>query len=504
MIKIKKISTIAVAALLAQGISGCGADSTSKVENKSNDNGRKYQTLETRIGPLVFENDYLVGIPTMETRSKIFDEIDFQRASQAYIWSVPMTSFYSWKQSFYDMGGEDGQVHYFESYDSKLGGLTYNTSTPYVLSFINVAEQAAIITVPTNEVRGAVHNVWQVGLSQMTKPGKYLIIPKGSEVPADAPKDVVLIESDSNYVFFGVRLMADSHEQRMQDLENLLVTDIHGKPLSDKGINKPALGLDGKHLRGLEFWQLLNTAIQTEPVHDRDRMMHDMLRPLGIEKGKEFQPTKRQQKILEEAVVIGEIMTKNIDFSKTGRLAQSEYGPEGNYWEIATASAPKQDRAYGMDLDGRAAWFYEAVTNDIAMHGMANGGWGQVYLDNYRDENGNGLDGGHHYTLTIDGDVNYAETFWTVTVYNIENRAIINNKIKRADVGSNIKGTEKNENGDYVFHFSPIKPEGVAEANWVQTNPKANWFVYFRAYSPSKNFVAQTPETILPNFVEVK
>lgn len=200
---------------------------------------------------------------------------------------------------------------------------------------------------------------------------------------------------------------------------------------------------------------------------------------------------------------MGEIMTKTIDFSKTERLVQSKYGPKGNSWEIATASTPEQDRGYGMDLDGRAAWFYEAVTNDIAMHGMVNGGWGQVYLDNYRDSEGKGLNGGSHYTLTVKGDVHYAETFWTVTVYNIENRAIIDNKIKRADVGSNIAGTKKNDEGDYVFHFSPEKPKGVAEANWVETNPGQNWFVYFRAYSPSKGFVAQKPETILPNFIKV-
>ena len=500
----KTIRVLSTVSLLLLSLSVCSQESMAIGENISPDNGRQYQKLETRIGELIFENDYLVGIPTAESREKIFDEIDFQRASQAYIWSVPMMSFYSWKQSFYGMGGEDGQIHYFESYDSKLGGLTYNTSTPYVLSFINVSKQAAIITIPTNEVRGAVHNVWQVGLSQMTKPGQYLIIPKGSKVPADAPKGVTVVESDSSYVFFGVRLMAKTEGQRMEDLSKLLVTDIHGQPLSNKGINKPVVGLDGKQLRGLEFWHVLNTAIQTEPVHERDRMMHDMLRPLGIEKGQAFNPTERQKSILEEATIIGEIMAKNIDFSKTERLKQSEYGPEGNHWEIATASTPEQNRAYGMDLDGRAAWFYEAVTNDIAMHGMVNGGWGQVYLDNYRDENGNGLDGGKHYTLTIDGDVNYAETFWTVTVYNIENRAIINNKMKRADVGPNIHGTEKNADGNYVFHFSPEKPDGVAEENWVQTNPGRNWFVYFRAYSPSEQFVAQSPETILPNFVDVE
>jgi len=464
---------------------------------------RIYQTLDTRIGKLVFENDYLVGIPTEDSSDKIFDAIDFQRACQAYVWSVPMTSFYAWKQSLYDMGGEDSQIHYFESYDSKLGGLTYNTSTPYVMAFFNVAKQPVMITIPTNEVRGAVHNVWQVGLSQMTEPGQYVIIPKGSEAPAKLPEGASFIESDSNYVFFGVRLMAKSEDQRAKDLGNIQITDLDGQPLSARGINRPARGLDGKHPRGMAFWNVLNDAIQTEPVHEKDRIMHDMLRPLGIEKDKPFSPNERQRGLLEEAVVVGEIMAKNIDFSKTGRLVQSEYGPEGNSWEIATASTPEQDRSYGMDLDGRAAWFYEAVTNDIAMHGMANGGWGQVYLDNYRDSDGNGLDGGKHYTLTVKGDVNYAETFWTVTVYNIENRAIIDNKMKRADVGSNVPGTQKNDNGDYVFHFSPKKPKGTAEANWVQTNPGENWFVYFRAYSPSKEFVAQEPKTILPNFIEV-
>jgi hypothetical protein len=44
----------------------------------------------------------------------------------------------------------------------------------------------------------------------------------------------------------------------------------------------------------------------------------------------------------------------------------------------------------------------------------------------------------------------------------------------------------------------------VNEANWVQTRPDENWFVYFRAYSPSKAFVEQKPETILPNFKHVK
>lgn len=458
------------------------------------------ETIQTRAGDFTFENTFLTGIPTQESSQQLFELMDFQRASQAYIWSVPLVSNYAWKQAYEKMGAEDGQITYVESHQSKLGGLTYNTSTPYAITWFNVEDAPVVIEIPTNELRGAVHTMWQIGISQMTEPGTYVVKAKGSETPSGVPANAKVLESDTNYVFFGVRLMAKSHEQRMSDLAALSIRHLDGTPLSDKGINFPTRGEDAKHPRGMAFWQTLNQAIQAEPVAERDRIMHDMLRPLGIEKGKAFNPTPEQQGILAQAVVMGEAMTKNIDFNKTERLPHAAYGQAGNTWEIATASTPNQNRDYGVDLDGRAAWFYEAVTNDIAMHGFENGGWGQIYLDNYRDDQGNGLNGSNHYTLTLDGDVNFADLFWTITVYNVENRAIIDNEIARADVGSNIPGTVKDAAGNYTFHFSPQKPAGVNEANWVQTREGENWFVYFRAYSPSKGFVAQSPETLLPNF----
>jgi hypothetical protein len=464
--------------------------------------GKTEQTLKTRIGELTFENGFEHGIPTAETVKHLFNTIDFQRACQAYIWATPVVSMYQWMNTHDEYGGERGQIIYHESYRSKLGGLTYNTTTPYALTFLDITNEPAVIVIPDAPLRGALHNMWQIGLTQMTEAGTYIFVGPGQELPK--VKGAKVIQSDTNYIFLGLRLMDDTTEKRMKALSQLKITNLKGKLISEKPPIIVETGLDAKQPRGMEYWKVLNQAIQAEPVHERDRMMMDMLAPLGIEKGKEFKPTRNQQSILEEAVIVGEAMTKTIDFNKSGRLAQSEYGPKGNTWEIATASTPDQDRGYGMDLDGRAAWFYEAVTNDIAMHGMANGGWGQVYLDNYYSEDGTGLDGGKHYTLDIPAVADYAEAFWTVTVYNVENRAIIANEQGRADVGSNIEGTVINSDGSYTFHFSPEKPEGVSESNWVQTTSGENWFVYFRAYSPSKAFINQEPQSILPNFKEVK
>ena len=49
------------------------------------------QTTESRFGKLSFERGY----PTEETTKKVFDELDYQRAVQAYLWAYPVVSFES-------------------------------------------------------------------------------------------------------------------------------------------------------------------------------------------------------------------------------------------------------------------------------------------------------------------------------------------------------------------------------------------------------------------------
>ncbi|UCD58112.1 MAG: DUF1214 domain-containing protein [Candidatus Hydrogenedentota bacterium] len=47
------------------------------------------ETMKTRIGELQFTSGY----PTEKTVQKIYDELDFQRAVQAYLWALPMASY---------------------------------------------------------------------------------------------------------------------------------------------------------------------------------------------------------------------------------------------------------------------------------------------------------------------------------------------------------------------------------------------------------------------------
>jgi hypothetical protein len=384
------------------------------------------------------------------------------------------------------LGAENGQAVFLESYKDRLGGLTYNATTPYVLPFIDLAEGPWVVVMPEAEVRGAAHDMWQVAITRMTEPGKYLFVGPGQEVPKDAEaQGYTVAKSPSMNLLVGIRLMATDEAQRLADLEAIQVY-----PYAERDNPKPRgyIRPEGKPWmaaapKGLAYFERLAEWLEKEPVAERDRFFMAMLKPLGIEKGKPFEPAAEQKAILTEAALVGEAMAKANDFSK--RLEDAHY-MDGSQWEFATVSPPDQRREYYDELDGRAAWFYEAVTNDPAMHGQKTGK-GQVYLAAYKDTDGDWLDGGRNYKLHVPADAP-AETFWSVTAYELSTRTLINNAYEIADRSSRMD-LDLNPDGSVDIYFGPDEPEDDKAKNWIPTEAGRAWFPYFRLYSPKQAFM---------------
>jgi len=458
------------------------------------------ETLDTRIGKIEFTHAFANGYPTDATVEKLFNELDFQRAVQAYIWSIPLVSMAQWQYSHeQELGAENGQAVYLESYKDRLGGLTYNATTPYVLPFIDLADGPWVVVMPEGEVRGAAHDMWQMAITKLTEPGKYLFVGPGQEVPKDAEAQGYKVQqSPTMNLLLGIRLMATDADARLAQLKKLEVY-----PYAERANPRPRgyIRPEGKPWmaaapEGFTYFERLAEAINKEPVFERDRFFMAMLKPLGIEKGKPFKPTKEQKAILTEAALVGEAMAKTNDFSK--RLEDAHY-MDGSHWEFATVSPPDQRREHYDALDGRAAWFYEAVTNDPAMHGQKTGK-GQVYLGAYKDKDGDWLDGGKNYTLHVPANVP-AETFWSVTAYEVSTRTLINNKYEIADRSSRMD-LAMNADGSVDIYFGPDKPAGDKARNWIPTEAGRAWFPYFRLYSPKQAFLDRT--WVLPDIEKAK
>ena len=447
------------------------------------------ETVQTRIGPLSFSHGFQTGYPTDETIQKLYDELDFQRAVQAYIWSIPIVSMAQWRWSHEnELGAKNGELVVVESYADKVGGLTYNATTPYVLPFMDLADGPWVVEMPGPEgaVRGAAHDMWQIGITQLTKPGKYLFVGPDQEPPQVVGFEVH--QAPTNGILLGIRLMPEKRDDRIAVLDRIKIY-----PFSERDDPKPrkVVTPDGKPWMaaapvGLRYWELLADTLNREPVQERDRFFMAMLKPLGIEKGKPFNPDWQQQRILMEAAIVGEAMAKANDFDK--RVETAHY-LDGSQWEYATTANPDQRDEFYDHLDERAAWFYEAVTNDVAMHGQKTGK-GQVYMATYKDADGNWLDGGTNYVLRVPPNAP-AEAFWSITVYEVSTRTLVQNKYEIADRSSRMD-LDINADGSVDIYIGPNKPEGDKAKNWIPTEVGRAWFPYFRLYSPKQAFLDKT------------
>src|SRR6516225_1554399 len=95
------------------------------------------ETIDTRIGKLTFESGY----PSKETVQKLYDEMDFQRAAQAYLWGIPAVGLAEWRLAHRDIfKAKNGEMLSYLDFAQKLGILTPNYTTPYVVTLVDLEE----------------------------------------------------------------------------------------------------------------------------------------------------------------------------------------------------------------------------------------------------------------------------------------------------------------------------------------------------------------------------
>ena len=111
---------------------------------------------------------------------------------------------------------------------------------------------------------------------------------------------------------------------------------------------------------GIEYWARLSAFINNNPVHERDRFYMAMLKPLGIEKGKEFKPDARQRAILEDAAKVGHLMARTLLFHAEERISNAIAFP-GTRWAWVVLMDHDQETDTYSQLDERLHYFYGAI-----------------------------------------------------------------------------------------------------------------------------------------------
>ena len=319
-------------------------------------------TVDTHIGPLKYES----GFPTKETVERLYDEIDFQRACQAYMWSFPAVSFASVKAGmFRDLGATYNDIVLYQDFlDTKSIYLTGNSTTVYASSPIDLAKDGPVVVeVPAGPTAGMVADLWFItrGVGRIGpdkgKGGKYLLVPPGykGNLPAKGYYIVRFETMDANYFIRGIVIKGD-----VKGAADMIAKS-RVYPYSERANPKPnrVLRVTGKYINtiepeGLAYWERLSEVINNNPVQEQDRFFMAMLAPLGIEKGKPFAPDARQKRILEEGARLGRAMAQNISFDS--RLSESRAYPGKNWMTVFvmnTTQGTQQESKYYAQLDER-------------------------------------------------------------------------------------------------------------------------------------------------------
>lgn len=449
---------------------------------------------------------YVGGYPTEETIRELYDQLDLQRAAQAYLDFMPAMSM----QALLDMHPRDhgvsetgGVIVYTEPGEgrSKDIGLTYNTESMYASASVDLKQTGpAVIEVPPN-VLGIINDGFMRYVADLGNAGpdrgqggKYLLLPPGYE--GDVPEGYFVFRSS----FYRNWVMVRGFEQETGRGEAALAYyKEHFKvyPLG-AGIHQPSVVSasftvsDSTHARDIRYFERLHQMLQYEPLSAFTPEQLGLLHALGIVKGSPFQPDERMRRILSDGVRLGDGMARAIMFAS--RDPEARVYPDRR-WERVFIGGYKFERDGARLLDARTLWHYGAIVVTPAMEARMVG-VGSQYLTSYKDASGAYLDGGKDYRLRLPAGIP-AKDFWSVTVYDAETRSLLQNGQPKPSL-STFDQPEMNADGSIDVYFGPSAPASK-DKNWIKTLPGKGWFTYIRFYGPLEPFFDQTwkPEDIV-------
>jgi len=440
-----------------------------------------------RLGALRYE----LGCPTPEASKKLFDEMDFQRAVQLYMWAYPAVSFESIRltaerdlgMGLNDMGIADGFV------DSRSLWLTANDTTIYAFVNIDVGHGPVVIEIPPGAIVGLLDDFWERSLADVGLPGpdgpnggSFILLPPdyAGEVPSSGYHVLQATMHNHNLLVRGLIVDNDVDDAvaRIRKVRVFPWSE-RDKPTPNRFVSITGKDIDTTPPGGIEFWNRLATVINNNPVQEHDRFFMAMLKPLGIEKGKPFSPDARQTSILEEAALLGDAMARNVMFELSQRTSDPKPFP-GTQWDWVILVAPSQETENYSQLDERLRYTYGAIYTSPAI-GVMRAGPGTNYVQAFNDKNGNHFDGGKSYRLHVPADPP-AAAFWSLTLYDNATRSMAQNS-SHDSARSSYDEFEVNDDGSIDLYFGPTAMGD--ERNWIETIPGRGFYPMFRFYSPT-------------------
>lgn len=407
-------------------------------------------------------------------------------ATDAYLYAYPM--LYNYKTLFQQavdpsfpgyVGGFNRFRHYsrgFSPADKDI--VTPSNDTPYSWAWLDLRSEPMMVSVPTSPERYYVlqwfdlytHNFAYLGSRATgTEAGDYLFAGPGwsGETPKGIKKvllsETQLIGTLTRTSWAGPEdhegLVAMQRQYRIRPLSEYT----GGKPPEPAPVYQfPAW--DEARANSIGFINYLNFILQFTPPVASEKETLERFAKIGIGPGRAFDaatldPKMRQE--IEAGIKEGQDKlqavlaktTSSVDLFGTREFLGTDY-----------VMRRAVGAAIGIYGNSKEEAYYAAYSSDAAKQP---------------------LDGSKNYVLHFSKDqVPPVKFFWSMTMYDLPGRLLVENPINRYAIGSRTKGMKTNADGSVDIYLQGASPGPGKETNWLPTPQKGPFFMVLRMYGP--------------------
>jgi len=433
--------------------------------------------------------------------SQLWERTIHRRGVEAAIWGMPAVNYeLMYQEMVRKAGGGFNQIVYWSRLlDWRNQTLTPNPDVIYLMPFINtkVAGPMVLEIPPADEgvVNGSVMNLWQAALEDIGpggadtgKGGKYLILPPGYD-QSRVPPAYIVLAADTYQGFALIRSLLES-----ADAAGVAKAVRYGRriklyPLAEAGDPSPTTFVDASDVifdstipYDIRFFESLHRIVQAEPWLDRDRVMIDQLKTIGIERGKPFTPDARTQRILNDAMVEARATLDEI-------YGQARPFYDGGNWVFPVTDELHESVANCFAAPDSYPVDARAMLSTLAFFSARHVGDAHYYLIADRDRTGRPLDGNASYMVRVPSPVPVTQ-YWSMTVYNRDTHSFIR-KAEWVGRSSRTPGVKINADGSVDIYFAPSVPL-AKRSNWIPTDPHGRFEVVARFYGPKQALFDKT------------
>jgi hypothetical protein len=450
-------------------------------------------SVETRLGTLRFFD----GMPDEATVKTVYDNLDFQRAVQAYLAGLPAANTWGLRDAYRSFGPDNQTLLFTASLmDSRTLYLVANTETPYNMGWLDTRDGPLVIELPPG-VLGCVNDFWSRWVTDLGRPGPdkgaggtYLLLPPGYS--GEVPDGYFVLRSRTfgNAIFFrGFMDDGDLRPAVERTKQHYRVHPLDGAAdaVAMSFVDISDTAMDTIPPSDASVYDLVAAVVSEEPLEAVDPEMRGLLASIGIRHDAPFAPDERMRAILADAAAVGDATARTVLFRP--RDPAYYYYPDGA-WKMGYKGEDTEFSPDGvLDLDARTLYF--CITDQISpAMWVKMVGIGSQYAIADHDSAGRYLDGGKTYTLHLPPDIPVKD-FWSVLVYDPQTRSMLQTDQRFPSLSSQKTDLVVNADSSVDAYFGPEPPVGH-ESNWIQTIPGKGWFAFFRLYGPLEPWFDKT------------